>query len=106
MAQAPSLWQDGVHSVGDAPRTQRTRKRSTRGGVFSWRLATWHPTRVQACGGCRHGNSCCMVVPWRLPKGAAPDAVTAARPVLNGGMRKRTHRQRALSLPNPAIGGA
>ena len=39
-------------------------------------------------------------IPWRSPKGAEPDAVKAASPVLKGGMRKRTHRQRALSLPN------
>jgi IS5 family transposase len=26
-----------------------------------------------------------MAAPWRVTKGAAPDAVQAARPVLNGG---------------------
>jgi transposase len=35
-----------------------------------------------------------------MTKGAAPCAVKVARTVLNGGMRKRTARQRALSLPN------
>jgi transposase len=52
---------------------------------FSCRLAKWNQTRVKSCGCHRNGNRCFMVAPWRVTKGAAPDAVQAARPVLPGG---------------------
>jgi hypothetical protein len=78
MAKAPSLWKDGTKG------TQRTRKLST--GECTVELEKWEQT-LHEC-------------PWRPTKGAAPCAVKVARTVLNGGMRKRTARQRALSLPN------
>ena len=102
MAKAPNLWKYGGQRVVGEQSTQRTRKLCTRGFFFSCMLAKWNQTRVKSCGCHRKGNRCFMAAPWRVTKGAAPDAVKAARPVLNGGMRKRTHRQRALSLPNPA----
>ena len=38
--------------------------------------------------------------PWRTTKGAAPDAVKAARTVLNGEDEETYARYRALRLPN------
>ena len=84
MAKAPSLWKYGVQRVVGEQSTQRTRKLSTR-GFFSCMPAKWDETRVNSCGCRRNGNRCFMGAPWRLTKGAEPDAVKAARPVLNGG---------------------
>ncbi len=62
MAQAPRLWDAGSQG------TQRPRERSTGHARWSWSKA--------------HGRG--MDCPWRRTTGAEPDAVKAARLVLNG----------------------
>src|SRR5712692_9702910 len=62
-AKAPSLWKDGNKG------TQRTRKLSTGGLLWSW----------------RNGHRRFMVSLWRSTKGVKPDALKGASPVLNGG---------------------
>jgi len=62
--QAPRRWQDGSKGI------QRTRKRST----------VHAPWMREQGEGTLHG-----VLPWRRTAGAEPDAMQAARPVLNGG---------------------
>ena len=53
--------------------------------LCSWMPAQWHQTRVKSWGCRRHGNRGFMGAPWRSTTGVEPDAVKAARPVLNGG---------------------
>src|SRR5215475_6876105 len=96
MAKAPSLWKDGVQRVVGEQSTPRTRKLSTRG--FSCMLVQWDQTRVKSCGCRRNGNRCFMAAPWRWTKGAAPDAVKAACPVLNGG-DEETYPQATRLVP-------
>jgi len=62
-AKAPSLWEEGNKG------NQWTRKLYTGGHLWNW----------------RNGNRRFMVTPWRLIKGAEPDALKGASPVLNGG---------------------
>ena len=83
LAKAPRLWKYGVQRGGGEQRTQRTRKLSTRD--VSCRPAQWKETRVNSCGCRRKGNRGFMGAPWRSTTGVEPDAVKAARPVLNGG---------------------
>src|SRR5262245_41553086 len=96
MAKAPSLWKYGVQRVVGEQSTPRTRKLSTRG--FSCMLVQWDQTRWKTCGCRRNGNRCFMAAPWRLTKGAAPDAVKAACPVLNGG-DEETYPQATRLVP-------
>ncbi len=83
LAKAPRLWKYGVQrsSAHKVPSERVSGPRE----VFSWMPAQWHETRVKSCGCRRNGNRCFMVAPWRLTTGVEPDAVKAARPVLNGG---------------------
>jgi len=76
MAKAPSLWKDGNKG------TQRTRKLSTGGLLWSW----------------RNGTRRSMVVLWRLTTGAEPDAVKAASPVLNGEDEETDRKELRLVL--------
>jgi len=77
-----------------APSTQRTRTRSTRVEVG----ARGCNPGARPWGGRRHGNRRCRGVPGRATKGVEPDAVTAARPVLNGG-REDTYSQATRLAP-------
>ena len=97
MAKPPRLWKYGVPRVVGEQRTQRTRKLSTRvfflvdagdmasnTGEVLWMPPTWKQML--------HG------LPWRSPKGAEPDAVKAASPVLNGG-DEETYPQATRLVP-------
>ena len=83
LAKAPSLWQEGVQreSAHKGPSERASCPRA----FVSWRPAQGHPTRVQSCGCRRKGHRGFMGVPWRSTTGVEPEAVPAARPVLNGG---------------------
>src|SRR4029453_39979 len=78
MAKAPSLWKDGNKG------TQRTRKLSTGNVLWSW----------------RNGNRRFMDIHGDRPKVLRRVRCKSHARCSTGGMRKRTVKQRALSLPN------
>ena len=83
MATAPRLWKYGVQreSANKVPSERVSCPRA----LCSCMPAKWNQTRVNSWGCRRNGNRGFMVPPWRLTTGVEPDAVKAARPVLNGG---------------------
>ena len=83
MAKAPRLWKYGGHR--SSAHTGPSARVSCPRALCSCLPAPWHPTRVKSCGCRRHGHSGFMGAPWRSTTGAEPEAVKAARPVLNGG---------------------
>ena len=91
---------------GRAQESWAPRRRTAGDGPSPW--GSWAPREPanapavhgEGPGELEQGAQLLHGAPWRPTKGAAPGVVQVARTVLNGGMRQRTIRRRALSLPN------